>query len=199
MKTVKYWIKLRWLTLQWQQVRSPPGSPYSTPPETPRWEMVESLRRCRPWGPSSSPGPQHDPETQPLFINHLINMADYTMSSGGLVCNPPLCICQDSDGWSSVVRYLVFSDIFGGPVVCTSGVSAGHTIPHSVLCSCLGFASLPSLPIGELTRRRWDRVEAKVRRFNTYKQKNKRGWCLDAGQDKTGQNDSPENMFLSFQ
>lgn len=97
MKTVKYWIKLRWLTLQWQQVRSPPGSPYSTPPETPRWEMVESLRRCRPWGPSSSPGPQHDPETQPLFINHIINMADYTMSSGGLVCNPPLCICQDSD------------------------------------------------------------------------------------------------------
>lgn len=55
----------------------------------------------------------------------------------------------------------------------TSGVSAGHTIPHSVLCSCRGFASLPSLPIGELTRRRWDKVDAKVRRFSTYKQKNK--------------------------
>lgn len=64
-----------------------------------------------------------------------------------------------------------FSDISWASVVCTSGVSAGHTIPHSVLCSCLGFASLPSLPIGELTRRRWDSVEANVRRFNTYKLK----------------------------
>lgn len=49
----------------------------------------------------------------------------------------------------------------------TSGVSAGQTIPHSVLCSCLGFASLPSLPIGEFRRLRWESVDAKVRRFNT--------------------------------
>lgn len=40
-------------------------------------------------------------------------------------------------------------------------------MPHSVLCSCLGLASLPSRPMGELTRRRWDSVEAKVSRFNT--------------------------------
>lgn len=57
--------------------------------------------------------------------------------------------------------------------VCTSGVSAGHTMPHSVLCNCRGFASFPSLPIGELTRRRWERVDAKVRRFNTYKKEHK--------------------------
>lgn len=49
----------------------------------------------------------------------------------------------------------------------TSGVSAGQTIPHKVLCNCLGFASLPSLPIGEFKRRKWESVEAKVRRFNT--------------------------------
>lgn len=65
-KAVKY-EELRWLTLQWQQVRSPPGSPYSTPPKTPGWETAESPQRCRPWGPSSSPAPQHDPETQPPF------------------------------------------------------------------------------------------------------------------------------------
>lgn len=64
-----------------------------------------------------------------------------------------------------------FQTYQGLRVVSTSGVSAGHTIPHSVLCSCRGFASLPSLPIGELTRRRWDSVEANVRRFNTYKLK----------------------------
>lgn len=50
----------------------------------------------------------------------------------------------------------------------TSGVSAGQTIPHSVLCSCLGFASFPSLPIGEFRRLRWESVDAKVRRFNTW-------------------------------
>lgn len=56
----------------------------------------------------------------------------------------------------------------------TSGVSAGHTIPHSVLCSCRGLASLPSLPMGELTLRRWDSVEAKVRRFNTCRAEQRR-------------------------
>jgi hypothetical protein len=41
-----------------------------------------------------------------------------------------------------------------------SGVSAGHIMPHSVLCSCRGLASLPSRPMGELMRRRWDSVDA---------------------------------------
>lgn len=45
-------------------------------------------------------------------------------------------------------------------LTCPSGVSAGHIIPQSVLCSCRGLASLPSRPIGELTRRRCDSVEA---------------------------------------
>ena len=51
----------------------------------------------------------------------------------------------------------------------TSGVSAGQIMPHCVLCSCLGLASLPSLPIGELRRRKWDSVEANVNLFNTCK------------------------------
>lgn len=36
----------------------------------------------------------------------------------------------------------------------TSGVSAGQIIPQCVLCSCLGLASLPSLPMGEFSLRR---------------------------------------------
>lgn len=58
--------------------------------------------------------------------------------------------------------------VMTGKLKLTSGVSAGQIIPHRVLWSCLGFANFPSLPIGELRRRRWDKVEAKVKRFNTY-------------------------------
>lgn len=50
----------------------------------------------------------------------------------------------------------------------TSGVSAGHIIPQSVLCSCRGLASFPSLPIGEFNRLKWDKVDAKVSLFNTW-------------------------------
>ena len=39
-----------------------------------------------------------------------------------------------------------------------SGVSAGHMIPHCVLCSLRGWMSLPDFSIGVLTRRRWDKV-----------------------------------------
>ena len=46
------------------------------------------------------------------------------------------------------------------PQACPSGVSAGQIIPHCVLCSWRGFASLPSRPIGELMRRRWLSVDA---------------------------------------
>jgi len=49
----------------------------------------------------------------------------------------------------------------------TSGVSAGHIIPQSELCSWRGLASLPSLPIGELSRLRWDKVDAYVNLFST--------------------------------
>mmetsp|Transcript_9535 Transcript_9535/g.24257 ORF Transcript_9535/g.24257 Transcript_9535/m.24257 type:complete len:261 (+) Transcript_9535:1108-1890(+) len=45
------------------------------------------------------------------------------------------------------------------PHACPSGVSAGHTMPHWLLCSCRGLASLPSRPMGELARRRWEREE----------------------------------------
>lgn len=62
--------------------------------------------------------------------------------------------------------------LFQSYLCITSGVSAGQTIPHKVLCSCLGFASFPSLPIGEFKRRRWESVDAKVRRFNTFKEWN---------------------------
>ena len=55
----------------------------------------------------------------------------------------------------------------------TSGVSAGHIMPHWVLWSCRGRASLPSRPTGELRRRRCDRVEANVRRFNTCREQHK--------------------------
>ena len=36
-----------------------------------------------------------------------------------------------------------------------------------VLCSWRGLASLPSRPMGELMRRKWDRVDAKVSLFST--------------------------------
>lgn len=51
---------------------------------------------------------------------------------------------------------------------CTSGVSAGQIMPQCVLCSCRGLASFPSRPMGEFSLRRWDSVEAKVRRLSTW-------------------------------
>ena len=54
------------------------------------------------------------------------------------------------------------------PTAAPSGVSAGQIIPHSVLCSWRGLASLPSRPMGELMRRKWESVEAYVSRFNTW-------------------------------
>jgi len=41
-------------------------------------------------------------------------------------------------------------------------------MPQCVLCNCLGLASLPSRPIGVLSRLKCDSVEAKVSRFNTW-------------------------------
>lgn len=81
-------------------------------------------------------------------------------------------------------------------VTCPSGVSAGHIIPQWELWSCLGFANLPgfqgvrywwqrnyqkeqmkvdsksnrklpSRPIGEFNLRKWERVDANVKRFKT--------------------------------
>mmetsp|Transcript_36741 Transcript_36741/g.103672 ORF Transcript_36741/g.103672 Transcript_36741/m.103672 type:complete len:323 (-) Transcript_36741:1405-2373(-) len=57
---------------------------------------------------------------------------------------------------------------FTSPQACPSGVSAGHTIPHWLLCNCLGLASLPSRPMGELMRRRWLRLELYVSRLSTW-------------------------------
>ena len=41
-------------------------------------------------------------------------------------------------------------------------------MPQCVLCSCRGLASFPSRPMGEFSLRRWDSVEAKVRRLSTW-------------------------------
>mmetsp|Transcript_9366 Transcript_9366/g.42648 ORF Transcript_9366/g.42648 Transcript_9366/m.42648 type:complete len:211 (-) Transcript_9366:2845-3477(-) len=53
------------------------------------------------------------------------------------------------------------------PTACPSGVSAGHTIPQWLLCSCLGLASLPSRPMGELSLRRWLSVDENESRLST--------------------------------
>ena len=58
--------------------------------------------------------------------------------------------------------------MYNSQVGCTSGVSAGQIMPQCVLCSCRGLASFPSLPMGEFSLRRWDSVEAKVRRLSTW-------------------------------
>jgi hypothetical protein len=60
------------------------------------------------------------------------------------------------------------------PHACPSGVSAGQMMPHCVLCSCRGFASLPSRPTGELMRRRCDRVDAYASLFSTCAQEHHR-------------------------
>ena len=69
------------------------------------------------------------------------------------------------------VTLVMSAMFFTSPTACPSGVSAGHIIPHSELCSCRGFASLPSRPIGEFSLRRCDRVDANVKRFSTWKPK----------------------------
>ena len=56
---------------------------------------------------------------------------------------------------------------FTSPTACPSGVSAGHTMPQWLLCSCLGLASLPSRPIGELSLRRWLSVDENDKRLST--------------------------------
>ena len=56
---------------------------------------------------------------------------------------------------------------FTSPTACPSGVSAGHTMPQCELCSCLGLASLPSRPIGLLSRRRWLSVDENDKRLST--------------------------------
>ena len=53
-------------------------------------------------------------------------------------------------------------------VLPTSGVSAGQIIPHSVLWSCRGLASLPSRPMGELRRRKCESVDANVSLLSTW-------------------------------
>ena len=53
-------------------------------------------------------------------------------------------------------------------LILTSGVSAGQIIPQWVLCNCRGRANLPSLPMGEFSRRKWESVDANVNRFNTW-------------------------------
>ena len=61
-------------------------------------------------------------------------------------------------------------EMYTSPTAAPSGVSAGQIIPQRVLCSWRGLASLPSRPIGELIRRKWDSVDAKVNLENRNKQ-----------------------------
>ncbi len=60
----------------------------------------------------------------------------------------------------------------------TSGVSAGHIIPQCVLWSWRGRASFPSRPIGELSLRRCERVEAKVSLLRTWETPALVWWAL---------------------
>mmetsp|Transcript_4817 Transcript_4817/g.13484 ORF Transcript_4817/g.13484 Transcript_4817/m.13484 type:complete len:247 (-) Transcript_4817:1366-2106(-) len=54
------------------------------------------------------------------------------------------------------------------PHVWPSGVSAGQRYPQWVLCNWRGLACLVERSMGVLRRRRWDKVEANVRRFSTW-------------------------------
>lgn len=79
-------------------------------------------------------------------------------------------------GWEPTEMYAIKARFFTRPTAWPSGVSAGHIIPQWVLWSCRGRASLPSLPIGELRRRKWDNVEANVSLLRTWDTP-ARDWC----------------------
>ena len=90
----------------------------------------------------------------------------------------------------------IMAKFFTKPTACPSGVSAGQIMPHKVLCNCLGLASFPSRPIGELIRLKCDNVEAQVSLFNTWKYitiiyKNEKNV-------KEGQEFSQENFLKEF-
>lgn len=50
------------LTLIWRMGQSPQGSPCSTPPETPGWDLAGCPHWCTPSGLDSWQGPLHGPE-----------------------------------------------------------------------------------------------------------------------------------------
>ena len=70
-------------------------------------------------------------------------------------------------GCEPTEMYAINAKFFTKPTAWPSGVSAGHIIPQWVLCSWRGRASLPSLPMGEFRRRKWDKVEANVSLLRT--------------------------------
>lgn len=79
-------------------------------------------------------------------------------------------------GWEPTEMYAINAKFFTRPTAWPSGVSAGQIIPQWVLWSWRGRASLPSLPIGELRRRKWDNVEANVSLLRTWDTP-ARDWC----------------------
>ena len=79
-------------------------------------------------------------------------------------------------GWEPTEMYAIKAKFFTRPTAWPSGVSAGQIIPQWVLWSWRGRASLPSLPIGELRRRKWDNVEANVSLLRTWDTP-ARDWC----------------------
>ena len=70
-------------------------------------------------------------------------------------------------GCEPTEMYAINAKFFTKPTAWPSGVSAGHIIPQWVLCSWRGRASLPSLPMGEFRRRKWDKVDANVSLLRT--------------------------------
>ena len=70
-------------------------------------------------------------------------------------------------GCEPTEMYAINAKFFTKPTAWPSGVSAGHIIPQWVLCNWRGRASLPSLPMGEFRRRKWDKVDANVSLLRT--------------------------------
>mmetsp|Transcript_28965 Transcript_28965/g.50936 ORF Transcript_28965/g.50936 Transcript_28965/m.50936 type:complete len:218 (+) Transcript_28965:1824-2477(+) len=108
-----------------------------TPVHTPLTKTLVALGMAEGWMSSSPSSPQSS-------MRSTISLAD-----------------------SPVVTYAINVRFFTNPTACPSGVSAGHTIPQCVLCSCRGAASLPSRPMGELSRLKCDNIEANVSRCST--------------------------------
>mmetsp|Transcript_26840 Transcript_26840/g.79698 ORF Transcript_26840/g.79698 Transcript_26840/m.79698 type:complete len:215 (-) Transcript_26840:1250-1894(-) len=88
------------------------------------------------------------------------------MSSSGSVVHSSKNSSTGAD-CEPTVMYAISARFLTSPTAWPSGVSAGQNMPHRLLCSWRGLASLPSRPMGELARRRCDSDDAYVRRLST--------------------------------
>jgi hypothetical protein len=107
--------------------------------------------------------PIHSPFTNTLVAVHTsdgrISSSDSTLNSS------QNCFTGSADELTDT--YAISARFFTRPHAPPSGVSAGQTMPHCVLCSWRGLASLPSRPIGALRRRRCESIDEYVRRLST--------------------------------